>query len=187
MEWRPKGEKGIVLKFDYEQGIKNLLGGNIDYGRAEFDAQTILYASRRRSYSMRFGTGFYTMRTAHWDFVDYSNFHNNNIPGGWNDEWTGDFELLSSQWYNASDYYLRANCTYEAPIILSAWLPLVGRYFEKERFYISGLMVKHLTPYTEWGYGLSTRLVSLGFFAAFRELKFDGVGCRFGFELFRNW
>ena len=48
-------------------------------------------------------------------------------------------------------------------------------------------MVKHLTPYTEWGYGLSTRLVSLGFFAAFRELKFDGVGCRFGFELFRNW
>jgi hypothetical protein len=66
-------------------------------------------------------------------------------------------------------------------------MPLVGRYFEKERFYISGLMVKHLTPYTEWGYGLSTRLVSLGFFAAFRELKFDGVGCRFGFELFRNW
>lgn len=187
LEWRPKGEKGIVLKFDYEQGIKNLLGGNIDYGRAEFDAQTILYASRRRSYSMRFGTGFYTMRTAHWDFVDYTNFHNNNIPGGWNDEWTGDFELLSSQWYNASDYYLRANCTYEAPIILSAWLPLVGRYFEKERFYISGLVVKHLTPYTEWGYGLSTRLVSLGFFAAFRELKFDGVGCRFGFELFRNW
>lgn len=114
MEWRPKGEKGVVLKFDYEQGIKNLLGGNIDYGRAEFDAQTIFYASRRRSYSMRFGTGFYTMRTAHWDFVDYTNFHNNNIPGGWNDEWTGDFELLSSQWYNASDYYLRANCTYEA-------------------------------------------------------------------------
>ena len=24
LEWRPKGEKGVVLKFDYEQGIKNL-------------------------------------------------------------------------------------------------------------------------------------------------------------------
>ena len=80
IEWRPKAEKGIVLKLDYEQGFKNLLGSNIDYGRAEFDAQTILYSSRRRSYSMRFGTGFYTRRGAHWDFVDYTNFHDNNIP-----------------------------------------------------------------------------------------------------------
>ena len=112
IEWRPKAEKGIVLKLDYEQGFKNLLGSNIDYGRAEFDAQTILYSSRRQSYSMRFGTGFYTRRGAHWDFVDYTNFHDNNIPGGWNDEWSGDFELLSSYWYNASNYYLRANFTY---------------------------------------------------------------------------
>ena len=42
-----------------------VLGSNIDYGRAEFDAQTILYSSRRQSYSMRFGTGFYTRRGAH--------------------------------------------------------------------------------------------------------------------------
>lgn len=187
IEWRPKAEKGIVLKLDYEQGFKNLLGSNIDYGRAEFDAQTILYSSRRQSYSMRFGTGFYTRRGAHWDFVDYTNFHDNNIPGGWNDEWSGDFELLSSYWYNASNYYLRANFTYESPMILAAWLPLIGRYVESERLYTSGLVVKHLYPYTEWGYGVSTRLISLGFFAAFRQGKFDGVGCRFGFELFRNW
>ena len=187
IEWRPKAEKGIVLKLDYEQGFKKLLGSNIDYGRAEFDAQTILYSSRRRSYSMRFGTGFYTRRGAHWDFVDYTNFHDNNIPGGWNDEWSGDFELLSSYWYNASNYYLRANFTYESPMILAAWLPLIGRYVESERLYTSGLVVKHLYPYTEWGYGVSTRLISLGFFAAFRQGKFDGIGCRFGFELFRNW
>ena len=187
IEWRPKAEKGIVLKLDYEQGFKKLLGSNIDYGRAEFDAQTILYSSRRQSYSMRFGTGFYTRRGAHWDFVDYTNFHDNNIPGGWNDEWSGDFELLSSYWYNASNYYLRANFTYESPMILAAWLPLIGRYVESERLYTSGLVVKHLYPYTEWGYGVSTRLISLGFFAAFRQGKFDGVGCRFGFELFRNW
>jgi hypothetical protein len=62
-----------------------------------------------------------------------------------------------------------------------------GRYVESERLYTSGLVVKHLYPYTEWGYGVSTRLMSLGFFAAFRQGKFDGIGCRFGFELFRNW
>ena len=187
VEWRPRGEKGAIMKLNYEQGIKKLLGGNISYGRTEFDVQAIRYASRRRSYSLRGGMGAYTHRTNHWDFVDYSNFHDNNIPGGWNDEWTGDFELLSSQWYNASDYYVRGNFTYEAPMVLSAWLPLVGRFIEKERFYISALAVKHLHPYTEWGYGISSRLISLGFFAAFREAKFDGVGCRFGFELFRNW
>ncbi len=141
-----------MLKLDYEQGFKKLLGSNIDYGRAEFDAQTILYASRRRSYSMRFGTGFYTRRGAHWDFVDYTNFHDNNIPGGWNDEWSGDFELLSSYWYNASDYYLRANFTYESPMILTAWLPLIGRYVESERLYTSAPGGK--APLPLYGMGL---------------------------------
>lgn len=187
LEWRPMAERGPVVKLNYEEGIKRLLGGNIEYGRVELDAQAILYASRRRSYSLRGGAGGYTKRKDNWGFVDYSNFHDNNIPGGWNDDWSGDFELLSSQWYNASDYYVRANFTYEAPMILSAWLPLVGRYIEKERLYTSALMVEHLHPYTEWGYGVTTRLMSLGLFAAFRNARFDGVGFRFGFELFRNW
>ena len=62
----------------------------------------------------------------HWDFVDYTNFHDDNIPGGWNDSWSGEFKLLPSQWYNASDYYVRGNFTYEAPMIATAWLPLLG-------------------------------------------------------------
>ena len=187
LEWFPTGKRGPILKVDYERGWKKLFGSNIDYERMEFDAQHIFYASRRRSYSLRLGTGFYTRKGDHWDFVDYTNFHDNNIPGGWNDDWSGEFELLSSQWYNASDYYLRGNFTYEAPMMISAWLPLIGRYIEKERIYMSSLVVKHLHPYTEWGYGVTTRLMTLGFFAAFKNTKFDGVGCRFGFELFRNW
>ena len=187
LEWLPTGKKGPIFKIDYERGWKKLFGSNIDYERVELDAQHIFYASRRRSFSLRLGTGFYTRKGDHWDFVDYTNFHDNNIPGGWNDDWSGEFELLSSQWYNASDYYMRGNFTYEAPMMISAWLPLIGRYIEKERIYTSCLVVKHLHPYTEWGYGVTTRLLTLGFFAAFKNTKFDGVGCRFGFELFRNW
>lgn len=186
-EWFPTGKSSPIIKVDYERGWKKLFGSNIDYERMEVDAQHIFYASRRRSFSLRLGTGFYTRKGDHWDFVDYTNFHDNNIPGGWNDNWSGEFELLSSQWYNASDYYLRGNFTYEAPMMISAWLPLIGRYIEKERIYMSSLVVKHLHPYTEWGYGVTTRLMTLGFFAAFKNTKFDGVGCRFGFELFRNW
>ena len=187
LEWSPMGRKGPVLKLDYERGIKNFFKSNISYERWEFDAQAILYSSKRRSFSLRFGTGFYTRKGEHWDFVDYTNFHDNNIPGGWNDSWSGEFELLSSQWYNASDYYLRSNFTYESPMIVVAWFPLIGRYIEKERIYVSGLSVKQLSPYTEWGYGITTRLVTLGAFAAFKKGSFDGVGFRFGFELFSNW
>lgn len=187
LEWRPKAEHGPVLKLDYEKGIKNFCGSNINYERLEFDVQTIHYLSRRQSLSLRLGTGFYTRKGDHWDFVDYTNFKDDNIPGGWNDNWSGEFELLSSQWYNASDYYIRANLTYESPMLLTAWLPLVGRFIEKERVYVNGLSVKKLHPYTEWGYGVTTRLMTLGAFAAFHNTKFDGVGFRFGFELFRNW
>lgn len=187
LEFRPKASLGPVLKLDYERGFKNFCGGNISYERIEFDTQAIHYLSRRQSLSMRLGTGFYTQKGDHWDFVDYTNFHDNNIPGGWNDDWSGEFELLSSQWYNASDYYVRANLTYEAPMLMVSWLPIIGRFIEKERLYVSGLAVKHLHPYTEWGYGVTTRLITLGLFAAFQNTKFYGVGCRFGFELFRNW
>lgn len=187
LEWRPKAEHGPVFKVDYEKGIKNFCGSNINYERMELDMQAIHYLSRRQSLSLRIGTGFYTRKGDHWDFVDYTNFKDDNIPGGWNDNWSGEFELLSSQWYNASDYYVRTNLTYESPMLVMAWFPLIGRFIETERIYVSGLSVKHLNPYTEWGYGITTRLMTLGAFAAFRHATFDGVGFRFGFELFRNW
>jgi len=187
IQWSPIGSKGPVLSVDYERSVKGMLGSNINYERIELDAQSILYASRRRSYSLRAGTGFYTRRGKHWDFVDYTNFHDNNIPGGWNDDWSGEFELLNSQWYNSSEYYVRSNFSYEAPMMVAAWVPLVGRYIEKERLYVSSLLVRNLHPYTEWGYGVTTRLMTLGVFAAFKNEHFDGVGFRFGFELFRNW
>ena len=65
--------------------------------------------------------------------------------------------------------------------------PLIGKYIEAERLYVSSLVVNHLHPYTEWGYGVTTRAITLGFFAAFKNTKFNGIGCRFGFELFRDW
>ena len=187
LEWHPLNSHGPVIKVDYERSIKGLLNSNISYERVEMDVQSIIYTSRRRSFSLRGGSGFYTVKGDHWDFVDYSNFRDNNIPGGWNDDWSGEFELLNSGWYNASDYYVRTNATYEAPVLFASWLPLLGRYIENERLYVNALLVRHLHPYTEWGYGFTTRAISLGFFAAFKNAKFNGFGCKFGFELFRNW
>ncbi len=34
--------------------------------------------------------------------------------------------------------------------IFAAWVPLVGRFVEAERFYVNALLVEKLHPYTEW-------------------------------------
>ncbi len=187
VSWMPWGQKGPLLTANYEQSIHGFLGANIPYARIETDSKCIIRAGKRKLYSLRTGAGFYLMRGRNWNFIDYSNFCDNYIPGGWNDDWSGSFELLDASWYNSSEFYVRSNFTYEAPMLLAAWLPLVGRYIEAERLYSSALVAKRLCPYTEWGYGCTTRLVSIGVFAAFRHAKYNGFGFKFEFELFRHW
>jgi hypothetical protein len=187
LKFRPSGYDGPVITADYERGMKDFLSSNISYERWEFDGQYMMSMSRLQTLSMRLGSGFYTNKDKGWRFLDYTNFRENNVPGGWNDDWSGEFELLDRNWYNMSKYYARANMTYESPILISSWIPLVGRFIEMERIYVSSLVVRHLYPYTEVGYGFTTRIFSVGMFAAFKNEKYNGIGFKFGFELFRRW
>lgn len=187
LQIRPWGWTGVYFTTDYERGIKGIGQSVMNYERFEFDASWIKKYHSIRSLSLRAGFGFYTTKDEEAYFLDYSNFCDENIPGGWNDDWTGEFQILNSNWYNASEYYVRTNATYEAPMMLMSHLPLIGRMIETERFYINTLFVNHLHPYIEYGYGFTNRLFSMGVFAATRNNKFDGIGCRFGFELFKDW
>lgn len=187
IEYRPLGFKGPIFTCDYEHSIKGIMGSNMRYSRWEFDGQYILNMQRLKSLSLRAGCGFYTTHSKNFYFLDYANFRENNIPGGWNDDWSAEFELLNSNWYNASNYYVRANVTYESPLLLLSWIPFFGHFIETERIYVSSLAVKKLSPYTEYGYGFTTRLLSMGVFISNKNGKFDGFGCKFGFELFRDW
>lgn len=185
--WRPMGWKGPVVNGAYERSIKGFFGADIAYERWEFDIQHIVQLNRLRSLSFRAGSGFYTMIDGVNYFLDYSNFRDNNIPGGWNDEWSGEFSLLHSEWYNLSRYYVRTNVTYETPLLIVSRLPLVGRYIEKERIYTNALWVSQLHPYIELGYGFTTRWLSAGLFMANRNGRYDGFGVKIGLELFRQW
>ena len=82
---------------------------------------------------------------------------------------------------------MRLNSTYEAPLLLLSWIPVVGQVVEKERIYISALSVRKYTPYFEAGYGFTNRLFSIGIFGGWSPRHFEGVGVKFGFELFNNW
>ncbi len=185
--YRPWGYKGMIIAADYERSFHNLLNSNMAYERLEFDVQHILRLKRMNTLKWRFGTGFYTSRSGSEYFLDYTNFRDDNIPGGWDDEWTGEFELLDRNWYNASEYYIRANLTFETPMLVLAWLPIAGRFIERERIYVSALDAQKLHPYVECGYGFTTRLLSVGLFTSVHHFKFDEFGVKLGFELFRQW
>jgi len=187
IKYYPRHIRNSVLTIDYERSIKGLLGANLEYERFELYWQHIISLTAMSSLQIRAGTGFYTRKGSDWIFLDYSNFHEQNIPNGWYDDWACNFELLDSKWYNASEYYVRGNLTYESPLLILSRLPLAGRFMEKERVYINTLFVKHLHPYIEYGYGFKTRLFSLGAFIAQRNWSYDGVGVKFGFEIFRDW
>lgn len=186
LQYRPAGWRGPVITADYERGIR-AGKADMDYERYELDVSWKKQFHTLRSLSLRFGNGFYTSKSRNSYFLDYTNFREENIPGGWNDDWACEFQLLGSNWYNASEYYVRTNVTYESPLMVLSRIPYVGRLMEMERIYVNVLFVEHLHPYIEYGYGFTNRFFSMGVFMATRNTKFDGFGCRFGFELFRDW
>ena len=178
--------KGPTLSIDYERGIKGIIKSDIDYERWEFDASIKHYMKPMRKLNAKLGAGFYSRKKDSY-FVDYMHFRDNKLPDGWDDDWSGDFQLLDSRWYNQSRYYARANLSYESPLLATSWLPLIGHYIEKERFYLNILSIDNTRPYSELGYGMTTRFVSLGLFASFLNSDFREFGCNFTFDLFRRW
>ena len=177
---------GPVLTVNYERGIDDVLDANLDYERWELDASFLHKMKCMRIINCRFGTGFYTQRNTNY-FVDYTNFRDNNLPTGWEDDWSGQFQLLDSRWYNESDYYVRGHVSYDSPMLALSHVPLIGRYFETERIYLSALSIQHTRPYVEVGYGFTNRYFSTGLFTSFLGGKFHKFGCKFTIELFRRW
>lgn len=187
LKLRPWSWRGPVLTCDYERSFRGLMKSNTEYERWELNGEYTYQQNKLQALHMKLGGGFYTSRGKNEYFLDYENFRENNVPGGWNDDWSGEFELLRSEIYNNSDYYIRANVTYESPLLLFSWIPFVGKFIEMERIHISTLDVKGIHPYIESGYGFTTRLFSFGAFIATSQWKFHSAGVKWGFELFRHW
>lgn len=178
-------DRGPLIAINYERAIKGVFRSNLDYERWEIDAQWKKKIPGLRTLNLRAGAGFYTNTEDY--FVDFQNFRDENLPEGWDDNWSGDFQLLSSREYNRSDYYFRGNISYETPMLFATWIPYLGKYIEKERLYLSGVQLSHSRPYFELGYGFTNRYISVGLFASFRNTHFDEFGISFDFELFKRW
>lgn len=183
---QPWLNKGPLFAIDWERSIKGINRSNLEYDRWEFDAQWKYRIPGLRLLNMRAGAGFYTKKTTDY-FLDFANFHDENLPEGWDDDWSGNFQLLSGREYNESNYYIRANLSYESPLLFATWIPYLGKYIEKERFYFSGVLLEHSKPYFELGYGFTNRYISVGAFTSFRNRHFAEFGMKFDFEIFKRW
>lgn len=177
---------GPVFTANYEQGIMNIMGGDNSYGKMELDCSWKIPMRYMRTLSLRLGSGDYFFNNRN-QFLDFNKFRdNNNLPERWNDSWTGDFQLIDRRWYNASDYYIRSNITYESPLLALSWLPRVGSHIRMERFYINNLWVEKFHPYSEFGYGFATKAFSFAAYISTINLKYNHIGCKFALELWSN-
>ena len=187
LQYRPMGYDGLIFTVNYERNIKGVGKTNTEYERIEGDMSYKYNFHKLRKMSFRLGGGIYTTRSKNAYFLDFVNFREENIVGGWDDDWACEFQLLNSAYYNASRYYARINYVYESPIMVMSRIPFVGRYIENERIYNNILFVNNLHMYVENGYGFTTRIFSMGMFVATENGRYHGFGCRFGFELFSKW
>lgn len=172
-----------TLSVDWERGIKGILPGSGKYERVEVDFQHNIPLGLMRDFYYRVGWGKFTNQEELF-FVDFANFTRSNLPVGWNDEIGGVFQLLDGRWYNSSREYFRAHATYEAPFLLMRHLNKYTQYVLNERLYFNALLVPHLKPYIELGYGIGTHIFDFGVFVSFANWQYQEVGCKFTFELF---
>ena len=170
----------------YERCVKGIINSNMEYEKMEFDISYTRRLQSLKTLNLRSGYGFYSNRKTMY-FIDYTNLHENYLPDGWEDEWTGEFQLLKSEWYNSSRFYFRANASYESPLLFLTFTPFIGKHLEAERLYASFLLLGNTRPYTELGYGFKSQYFSIGLFGSFLNTSFQDIGCKFTIELFRKW
>ena len=172
-----------TISLDCEHGLKGVLSHAGSYGRLEIDWQHHIPLGPIRQLFYRLAWGGYS-RSKGMYFIDYVNFRRSNLPTGWNDDMGGVFQLLDSRWYNSSRQYASATVTYETPFLLFPYFGRLSRHVFSERLYAGALIVPHLRPYIELGYGMGTRVFDVGVFASFANWKYSEIGAKVTFELF---
>ena len=174
-----------TFMFDYERGVP---WGKCqsEYEKWEMDIKYGISLNALRMISLRLGGGFYTNMQKTY-FVDYGYFRDNNMPLNWEDEMSGQFQLLDSRFYNESRYYARLSAAYESPMLGFSRIKFLSKFIQKERIYCNVLSVHAFTPYIELGYGLATHILDIGAFCSFAKGENVGLGCKLALRLFDDW
>lgn len=170
---------------DWERGIKGFLGATGSHERLELNMQHKIPLTMMKKLYYRLGGGIFSNQDQMY-FVDFVYFAKNNLPDGWNDDIGGTFQLLGREWFNASQWYLRANFVYESPFLLMHHINKYTRSVINERLYLNLLVMNQLQPYLEVGYGIGTHIFDFGVFGSLANWNNYRIGCKITFELFNR-
>lgn len=173
------------VSLDMERGISGLLGAGSKYLRAELDFQYKYRVTPGGYMYMRLGGGGYFC-TKDVYFVSYTFLKDNHLRIDDDAELEGEFHLLDRAWYNSANKYVRANFCYSSPFMLFQKLIPSAGFIKREGLYAGALFISDLIPYTEYGYGVETPYVNIGFFVGFEKSSFHETGVEVSFSLFRD-
>jgi hypothetical protein len=175
-----------TISFDWEKGINGVLGSKGKYERLEVEISHEREYRLKDRFSYRIGYGKYKKQENIY-FIDFNNFSHNHLPEGWSEEIGGSFSLLNYRWYSSANEYLRGHLTYEkTSLLLARAFGKTSHSIKAERLYLNVLAMKHLNPYIEFGYGFATHIFDCGIFTSLRNGKFNTVGAKFSFVLFKR-
>ncbi|MDR0995942.1 MAG: DUF5686 family protein, partial [Tannerella sp.] len=190
--YRMDGRQKIVLysryptfSFEFARAIPRLWDAKGNYGRLEADVHQSLRLGELQKLNYHLSAGLYTSKKSAY-FAEFRYFAKNNFPDTWSDHIGGVFNLLDRQWFYASDRYAQVHLLYESRFLLLRLFPkAASKYVLAERLYFSQLWTPALPSYTEIGYGIGNHIFNIAAFAAFRKQRYNGIGLKFAFELFR--
>jgi len=176
------GSNFPTVSVEFSWGTRGVLGSNSSYTQLEADIQQKIQLGLMSTFQYYISGGSF-LRTRSLYFADFNLFQKRNFPKSWDDPIGGIFQLLRSEWYNASRSYAQAHLIYEFPYMLSRLVRNMTKDILNERIYVSQLYTPILPCYTEIGYGIGNYIGDAGIFVSFVKGRYDSVGAKFTFGL----
>ena len=171
-----------LLIFEYNGGLKNVMGSDVGFHRVEASFQHQLEGYRRTLNFRAFGGN--TFAEKNLSFIDYKHFNGNRIAVDISDPMNS-YRLLDYYHYSTQNAYLglHANLSMKKFLLTQLfWLNITG---VRESVSFNYLKTENSPHYFELGYGLENmlKIFKLEVFTSFNDGKYKEFGIKLGISM----
>lgn len=168
------------FSIEYQRGLKNVFGSDVDYNRLELRARHTVRTGARGTLALSATGGFFP-NSAKMYFMDYRHFPGNLTPFTTSDP-VASFRLLDYYLYSTADKYFWGSAHYQFRKFLATQWVMVRMTGVRENIFVNYLATPYSKNYTEVGYTIDglLRFFRLEFAASFQDGRYVGNGFRIG-------
>jgi len=147
-----RAEGSPIFKADYRQGIRGILGSDVDYRMLELSVRHGFKLGIRGKLDYHLSVGkFFDSRSIY--FPDFKHFNGNRVPITFTEPLTG-YRLLDYYSFSTSSRFVTAGAHYHFRKFLVTRIPKVRLMGVQENLFAGYLQTPVSGPYIEAGYGL---------------------------------